>query len=78
MRSKVAEELRLEQIEEMRRMTPSERIALARTLRECGLNVYMAAQKVDRDTALKAIRRGSARSRSRSVSSSENGNGNSA
>jgi hypothetical protein len=57
MRSKVAEELRLEQIEEMRRMTPSERIALARELRERGLIVYMAAQKVDRDTALKAIRR---------------------
>jgi len=57
MRSKVAEEVREEQIEEVRRMTPSERIALARELRERGLNVYMTAQKVDRDTALKTIRR---------------------
>jgi hypothetical protein len=57
MRSKVAEALREEQIEEVRRMTPSERVALARGLRERGLDLYMAGQSVDRATALKAIRR---------------------
>ncbi len=57
MRSKVAETLREEQIEAVRGMTPSERIALARGLAERGLNLYMAGQTVDRATALKAIRR---------------------
>jgi len=57
MRSKVAEELRLEQIEEMRRMSPSERVALAFDLGERDLEFYMATQRVDRETALKAIQR---------------------
>ena len=57
MRSRVAEELRQEQIDEMRRMTPSERVTLVRSAREDGIRIYMTGQKLDRETALKAIRR---------------------
>ena len=57
MRSKVAEELRREQIEEVRRMTVSERVALARELGERDLQIYMALQNVDRETAIRSIRR---------------------
>ncbi len=57
MRSKITEELRLEQIEEMRRMTPSERVSLAFDLGTRDLEFYMAFQKVDRQTAVTAIRR---------------------
>src|SRR5688500_15960271 len=56
MRSKVAEQLRQEQVEQIQRMTPSQRVALARKLGERDLRVYMAFQKVDRGNALKAIR----------------------
>lgn len=57
MRSKIAEELRKEQMEDVARRTPSERIALIRNARERGLRLYMAAQRVDRDTAINSIRR---------------------
>ena len=57
MRSKVAEDLRKEQMEDIARRTPSERIALIRNARERGLRLYMAAQRVDRDTAINSIRR---------------------
>jgi hypothetical protein len=57
MRSRIAEQLREEQIEEMRRMTPSERVALVREISERDLQFYMAFQNVDRKTALRAIKR---------------------
>ncbi|PYQ58771.1 MAG: hypothetical protein DMF58_14105 [Acidobacteria bacterium] len=57
MRSKVAEELRSEQMELLRRMTPSERVVLAFELGERDLQFYMAMQNVDRQTAIEAIRR---------------------
>ena len=57
MRSKVAEALRKEQMDDLARRTPSERIALIRNARERGLRLYMAAQRVDRDAAIHSIRR---------------------
>ena len=57
MHSRIADELRAEQREEVLRMTPSERVALALRLGERDLRIYMSVQKVDRDTALQAIRR---------------------
>ena len=57
MRSKVAEALRKEQMDDLARRTPSERIALIRNARERGLRLYMAAQRVDRDAAINSIRR---------------------
>ncbi|HUP50587.1 MAG TPA: hypothetical protein VNA04_17570 [Thermoanaerobaculia bacterium] len=57
MRSKVADELRAEQREQILRMTPSERVALALQLGDRDLRVYMSVQKVDRETAVQAIRR---------------------
>ena len=57
MRSKVAEELRKEQMADLAGRTPSERIALIRKARELGLRLYMAGQQVDRDTAINSIRR---------------------
>lgn len=57
MRSKVAADLRAEQVELVRDMTPAERVSLALQLGERDLSVYMTAQKVDRNTALRAIRR---------------------
>lgn len=57
MRSKVAEQLRQEQIEAIRQMTPSERVALALELGERDLEAYMAVQKSDRETAVRAIQR---------------------
>lgn len=57
MRSKVAEELRKEQIEDVLRLCASERVALAFALGERDLEFYIAFQKVDRPTAIRAIRR---------------------
>jgi hypothetical protein len=57
MRSRVAEELRKEQMEDVLRLTASERIALAFSLGERDLEFYIAFQKVDRPTAIRAIRR---------------------
>lgn len=57
MRSKLAEQLRLEQIEMIRRMSPWERVELARSLRETGLDLYTAGQRVGRETAITRIRR---------------------
>lgn len=57
MRSKVAEQLRREQVEQIQQMTPGQRVALALKLGERDLRVYMAFQKMDRGAALKAIRR---------------------
>ena len=57
MRSKVAEELQKEQMEDFARRTPGERVALVRAARERGLRLYMAGQHVDRETAINLIRR---------------------
>jgi hypothetical protein len=57
MRSKIAEELRKEQMEDVLRLNASERVALAFSLGERDLEFYIAFQKVDRQTAIKAIRR---------------------
>jgi hypothetical protein len=56
-RSKVAREVREAQIEELRRMTPAERVKIAESLREEGIAIVMAGQKLDRAAALKHIRR---------------------
>ncbi|HJT17966.1 MAG TPA: hypothetical protein VJ853_11280 [Thermoanaerobaculia bacterium] len=57
MRSKVAEEVRREQIEEIRQMPLSERLDLVRIAREHAIAMYMAGQRVDRETAIRQIRR---------------------
>ncbi|HKB79374.1 MAG TPA: hypothetical protein VKH35_06625 [Thermoanaerobaculia bacterium] len=57
MRSNLAARLREEKIEELRRMTPAERVQLVLRLRTTGLDVYAAGQHIDRDTALARIRR---------------------
>ncbi|HUJ13877.1 MAG TPA: hypothetical protein VL284_08835 [Thermoanaerobaculia bacterium] len=57
MRSKVAEELRREQTEDIRAMSIEERIALALELGERDLQLYIALNEVDRETAVRAIRR---------------------
>ena len=57
MRSRVAEQVRREQLEEIRRLTPSERMELALRLGERDLQVYVDVQKTDRAAALTAIRR---------------------
>jgi hypothetical protein len=56
-KSKVAAEARAAQLEAIRNMTPDERVRLAFELGERDLQFYMAFQKVDRATALKAIQR---------------------
>jgi hypothetical protein len=56
-RSKVAEELRKEQMRDVLAMTPDERVALIVALRDRGLNAIMAARNIDRDTAIDEIKR---------------------
>jgi len=56
-RSKVAEELRQEQMREVLAMTPDERVALIVALRDRGLEAVMAARGIDRDTAIEEIKR---------------------
>lgn len=53
----VNEDLRREQRERMAKMTPAERVALVEKLGAEGLAAFMAAHHMDRQTALKAIRR---------------------
>jgi hypothetical protein len=57
MRSRVADELRREQLEEVMRMTPAERVELAVRLGERGLTDFMTARGVTRDEAIAQIRR---------------------
>lgn len=57
MRSKVAEQLRREQFARALAMTPSERVALAHELGERALREFMSANDLDRETALRRIRR---------------------
>jgi hypothetical protein len=56
-RSKVAEELRQEQMREVLAMTPDERVELAFALGERDLEFFMAANGLTRDEALKQIER---------------------
>jgi hypothetical protein len=53
----VADDLRDEQIREMLKLTPGERIELALRLGQRAVEVYMAANRVDRQTAIAALRR---------------------
>jgi len=57
MRSKLAEQLKKEQRERFARMTPAELFALTERLGEEGLAEYMSANRVDRRTAIEAIKR---------------------
>ena len=57
MRSALAEALRREQQDELRLMTPAERIALARRIADRDLRAYAAVRKITRAAALDAIRR---------------------
>ena len=56
MRSKLAEQLKKEQRERFARMTPAELFALTERLGEEGLAEYMSANRVDRSTAIEAIK----------------------
>jgi len=56
-RSKVAEDLREEQMRDVLAMTPDERVKLILALRDRGLNAIMAARNIDRDTAIEEIKR---------------------
>ena len=53
----VAEDLRREQLERFAKMTVAERFALSEKLGEEGLAAFMSANHLDRESALKAIRR---------------------
>jgi len=57
MRSKLAEELARELIEDLAHRSLTERIALVRTARDRGVRLYMAGQRIDRETAINRIRR---------------------
>jgi hypothetical protein len=59
----VADRLREEQREELRRMSVSERVALAFRLGEDDVSLLAAAQRIDRSTAAKIFRRNRSRSR---------------
>jgi len=56
-RSKVADELRAERDETVLAMSGNERVRLARELGERGIRMYMAAHDVDRDAALRELRK---------------------
>jgi hypothetical protein len=62
-----ADDLRREQLERYRRMTPAERVALARRLGEEGLAAFMSAHQLDRAGAVRAIRRSRAVGRNTSA-----------
>ena len=53
----VADDLRQEQLDRFARMTPAERVALSEKLGQDGLAAFMSANGLDRESALKAIRR---------------------
>jgi hypothetical protein len=53
----VADDLRREQLQRFARMTPEERLALSERLGREGLAAFMAANRLDRRSALAAIRR---------------------
>lgn len=53
----MAAEARASQLDAIRNMTPDERVKLSFEVAERDLQFYMAFQKVDRATAIQAIRR---------------------
>jgi hypothetical protein len=53
----VADDLRDEQMREMLKLTAEERMELALRLGQRAIEVYMAANQVDRPTAIAALRR---------------------
>ena len=53
----VADDLRDEQMREMLKLTPAERMELALQLGQRAVEMYMAANHVDRPTAIAALRR---------------------
>ncbi|MBK5259801.1 MAG: hypothetical protein JJE51_09425 [Thermoanaerobaculia bacterium] len=53
----VADDLSREQLERFAKMTVSERVALSERLGEEALAAFMSANHLDRESALKAIRR---------------------
>ncbi|HVS32168.1 MAG TPA: hypothetical protein VMS98_12025 [Thermoanaerobaculia bacterium] len=57
MRSRLAEQLKKEQRARFASMSPAERVALTERLGEEGLAEYMSAHRVDRPTAVRAIKR---------------------
>ena len=67
----VSDDLRREQRERTEKMTPAERLALAEKLSEEGLAAFMAANGMDRRSALNAIRRSRRVGRRPSVSHDE-------
>ena len=67
MRSKLAEELKREQREEVAALTAAERVALARRLGEEALAMIMAAHHLDRHSAIREMRRSHQMGRKRSA-----------
>jgi hypothetical protein len=67
----VADDLREEQRQEVQALTADERVALAFRLGERDLEYFMAANHVDRDTAMAHFRRAGAAGRIRSVCNDE-------
>jgi hypothetical protein len=55
--SKLMADLRRERQQRELAMTPAERLKLAGELAERSLRIYMSANRVDRETALRAVRR---------------------
>ena len=56
MRSKVADEVRREQMEELLKLTPGDRVEIARRLGEDGLLSYAKTHQVTREEAIRQIR----------------------
>jgi hypothetical protein len=57
MRSKVAEQLRREQMEEVAALSIDARIERLAPILDLGLEAFMAAEGIDRQTAIRRIRR---------------------
>ncbi|HEY4641335.1 MAG TPA: hypothetical protein VII75_08325 [Thermoanaerobaculia bacterium] len=56
MRSRLAEQLKQEQRERVLAMTPAERLALTERLGRDGLAEFMSANRLDRASAIRAIK----------------------
>ena len=67
----VADDLREQQLRDMQALTADQRVALAFRLGERDLELFMAANHVDRDTAIAQFRRAGAAGRIRSVCNDE-------
>lgn len=58
-RSRLAEQLRQEDVAAVAAMTPSDRVELAFELGRRGVEMYMSVHHVDRDTAARELKRAS-------------------